>query len=258
MITRDLMEWGFEKIVFWFSVFAGIGFLLVKVFVNPTYVWLLREDNVLEWSQFIAYFISSLLAMWIAIEFARVRKRQLSLSYLVVFFGLFFIAIEEISWGQRIFGLQASAFFKDNNMQGEINIHNLKWAQRYLSLYSYIVIGAYGGFVWFLLPRKMKKKYGATLGWFVAPPSLCLYFVPVFALYLVFLLNLVANRFGFAVWDFLKVGDDTFLTWKDQEAAEFLLALGFLLFIALNAKRVSRMKANRGTSAAKASSRLVG
>lgn len=44
------------------------------------------------------------------------------LSYsLVLFFGFG----EEISWGQRIFGIQSPSFFSENNFQGEINIHNM-------------------------------------------------------------------------------------------------------------------------------------
>jgi len=37
----------------------------------------------------------------------------------------FFAAGEEISWGQRIFGIESSDFFKQNNAQQETNLHNL-------------------------------------------------------------------------------------------------------------------------------------
>jgi hypothetical protein len=36
-----------------------------------------------------------------------------------------FVGGEEISWGQRIFHVQSSAFFKTNNAQQETNLHNL-------------------------------------------------------------------------------------------------------------------------------------
>ena len=36
-----------------------------------------------------------------------------------------FGAGEEISWGQRIFGLESPEFFEENNAQGEIGLHNL-------------------------------------------------------------------------------------------------------------------------------------
>lgn len=39
--------------------------------------------------------------------------------------ALFFGAGEEISWGQRIFDIQSSDFFKENNAQQETNLHNM-------------------------------------------------------------------------------------------------------------------------------------
>ena len=37
----------------------------------------------------------------------------------------FFGAGEEISWGQRIFGIESSEYFKENNAQQETNLHNM-------------------------------------------------------------------------------------------------------------------------------------
>ena len=39
--------------------------------------------------------------------------------------GLFFGAGEEISWGQRIFHIESSKFFNENNSQKETNLHNM-------------------------------------------------------------------------------------------------------------------------------------
>lgn len=44
------------------------------------------------------------------------------LGFAVVFF---FGAGEEISWGQRIFSLESSQYFMENNAQGETNLHNM-------------------------------------------------------------------------------------------------------------------------------------
>ncbi|HEV3002107.1 MAG TPA: hypothetical protein VGW75_15300 [Solirubrobacteraceae bacterium] len=41
--------------------------------------------------------------------------------------GLFFAAGEEISWGQRIFGVDTPESVRAENAQGELNVHNL-WA----------------------------------------------------------------------------------------------------------------------------------
>jgi len=42
--------------------------------------------------------------------------------------GLVFLfgALEEISWGQRIFGIETPAYFVENNLQRETNLHNLE------------------------------------------------------------------------------------------------------------------------------------
>jgi uncharacterized integral membrane protein len=44
-------------------------------------------------------------------------------SFLALF--TFFGAGEEISWGQRIFNVESSEWFKQNNAQAETNLHNL-------------------------------------------------------------------------------------------------------------------------------------
>ena len=40
---------------------------------------------------------------------------------LIFIFG----AGEEISWGQRIFNVESSEYFLENNAQGETNLHNM-------------------------------------------------------------------------------------------------------------------------------------
>ncbi|WDF69671.1 hypothetical protein PQ465_04640 [Sphingobacterium oryzagri] len=47
-----------------------------------------------------------------------------SLMVLIALF-CFFVAGEEISWGQRIFQIESSTFFKVNNTQAETNLHNM-------------------------------------------------------------------------------------------------------------------------------------
>ncbi|HEY1008183.1 MAG TPA: hypothetical protein VGD92_13410 [Sphingobacteriaceae bacterium] len=54
-------------------------------------------------------------------------KRHWMFTAAMLFLCLFalFAAGEEISWGQRIFGVESSEFFRKNNAQGETNLHNL-------------------------------------------------------------------------------------------------------------------------------------
>jgi hypothetical protein len=61
-------------------------------------------------------------------RFMQLRGERSPLFLFVTFLlGAFclFGAGEEISWGQRIFGLETPEFFEENNAQGEIGLHNL-------------------------------------------------------------------------------------------------------------------------------------
>ena len=72
----------------------------------------------------LAYFRSSRLRYKIKGQAERTRK---NIFYLLL--SLFFLLafLEEISWGQRIFGVETPAIFAKYNHQEEINLHNLNW-----------------------------------------------------------------------------------------------------------------------------------
>ncbi len=72
----------------------------------------------------LAYFRSSRLRYKVKGQAEQTRK---NIFYLLL--SLFFLLafLEEISWGQRIFGVETPAIFAKYNHQEEINIHNLNW-----------------------------------------------------------------------------------------------------------------------------------
>jgi hypothetical protein len=84
-----------------------------------------KEDGPIEW----------LTVLGLVLAFVVCVNRVLSLkshknwafigvwSFLTVF--TLFGAGEEISWGQRIFNVESSEWFKQNNAQAETNLHNL-------------------------------------------------------------------------------------------------------------------------------------
>jgi hypothetical protein len=82
------------------------------------------EDGLIEWLTVLAL----LATMVICFRRAWLLRRQAKPLFLAmtVFFGLAFLfgAGEEISWGQRIFNIESSEFFKQYNAQGETNLHN--------------------------------------------------------------------------------------------------------------------------------------
>ena len=93
-----------------------------------------REDGFFEMLGAAAFLVASLL---FAASFVRVWKDRGSsaipvlkrLSYAAMALLLFLAAGEEISWGQRILGLETPESVQAINIQDELNIHNLEFFQ---------------------------------------------------------------------------------------------------------------------------------
>ena len=96
----------------------------------PWFYFLRKEDGILESLQFIQYLISSLFGFFI---FFRIRKKKSlnSFIWLVLSICCFFIAAEEISWGERITGISLNSI-ADLSIQGETNLHNLPFFHNYI------------------------------------------------------------------------------------------------------------------------------
>ena len=104
------------------------GFIYILPFgeniVGITWFNLLKlEDGPLEWLQFFAYFISSIFGIFI---FLRSKNKNSKDAFIWLFLSAlsFFIAAEEISWGERIIGFSIDSL-KEISIQGETNLHNL-------------------------------------------------------------------------------------------------------------------------------------
>ncbi|MCU7938800.1 MAG: hypothetical protein KZQ64_09505 [gamma proteobacterium symbiont of Bathyaustriella thionipta] len=115
-----------EKLaVAYFSVFTLIGFVWSYVDHDSFKRYYVVEDGFTEWSTVVVLLIGFFVC------FRRVwllkNQRPLSFLFMTSLLGLFFFfgAGEEISWGQRIFDIESSEFFTQNNAQGETNLHNL-------------------------------------------------------------------------------------------------------------------------------------
>lgn len=97
---------------------------IIFLFDEELYLLIVREDGVIEYltASFLLFASIKLFFLFLKIykKYSVFNFGLLSYS-LVLFFGFG----EEISWGQRIFGIQSPSFFSENNFQGEINIHNM-------------------------------------------------------------------------------------------------------------------------------------
>jgi hypothetical protein len=93
------------------------------VFSTLTLDWINQEDGLVESLQAILLILASLLSARVAIGVRGMPSRTVMHGLLAVLFFLMFG--EEISWGQRILGLETPEALRDLNVQNEINLHNM-------------------------------------------------------------------------------------------------------------------------------------
>ena len=140
--------------------------------------------------------------------------------------SLVFISIEEISYGQRLFDIDTPEFFIEHNSQHEISVHNLKFVQSVLHM-IYILVGLYGAMSWLLL-RVINLPLNHIIQFIYVEWFISSYFLSVFLLYSY--LELISRViFKISQMKVFLVGE--FMVWRDQEPAELLLSLGFLIFV---------------------------
>lgn len=120
--------------------FPGAVFIFLLAYLCISYTTLMlhqpyldmaiNEDNFFEIAGFLGLFITAVL-FFMALRRSRSPEHRASnpplkqLSYLVLALLFIFGAGEEISWGQRIFDIETPEVLQKENVQDEINIHNM-------------------------------------------------------------------------------------------------------------------------------------
>ena len=104
-----------------------MAIIAVWALLDPEYYTLVlaREDGPIEWLTVLGLVLSVMVCIY-RVATLKAQKNWVFVgvwSFLALF--AFFGAGEEISWGQRIFNIESSEWFKQNNAQAETNLHNL-------------------------------------------------------------------------------------------------------------------------------------
>lgn len=197
---------------------------------NPLYLLLVREDSVFEYLTALLYFIGFGLALVLARRLQRDGQRWPGLMFAGLAFLFLFVALEEVSYGQRIFGLATPEAMAEHNLQQEISIHNLAALEPVFFRIGPMLIGLAAAFAWLLLG--FRNRLPPPL------PDLLLYGIPPWFATGYFLLYAL-------YWAaFSLLGGHPWLIWQDQELLEFVLAGGFLALV-VNGLTLQRGQAAR-------------
>ncbi len=188
--------------------------------------WFRSEDGPLEWFQFLAYsgaFIFASIVLW------KKRKKGINktwIIWLLLALLCFFVAGEEISWGERITGIGLDSL-RAINKQGESNIHNIRFFHNILLdpsfHFSCILFGWLGWRLWPQIDAFPSKEY-----------SLYFLFVALFFFY-----------FDISYSSTIKQ------VRNDQEIFEVLMSLGLLLHCWRSAFPSTSIKKTRLTERSK-------
>ncbi|MDJ0390958.1 hypothetical protein QMO56_22835 [Roseomonas sp. E05] len=116
----------------WASLALAVGFLVVFLASPELFSALAREDQSVEWSSAVALLLGSGLLLWSSMRFLRSRggvrgfsAPLCSAGALLLAVCLFVVGMEEVSWMQRVFEIQTPTVLIEENMQKELNFHNL-------------------------------------------------------------------------------------------------------------------------------------
>lgn len=123
MVDYSLFYNAKAQLILWVLLGTAALATLFFTLLDPTgfSTFFAAEDGPIEYGTALLLFFACLALLALAFG-VRGLPRILLIIYALAFF---FAAGEEISWGQRIFGVESSEFFKQNNYQGETNLHNL-------------------------------------------------------------------------------------------------------------------------------------
>lgn len=148
-----------EKVIIFFLLFTfGLGMLIDltgRENFNQHYA---QEDGFVEYMTALGLLLISLLQFKRFFTFKNTTiwwKTGVLLTALLFFLG----AGEEISWGQRLLGVESGEFFVQNNAQQETNLHNLVVGGKKVNKIIFTQLLGLGVLVYLLLlPFLYRKK----------------------------------------------------------------------------------------------------
>jgi len=106
------------------AIVLAVGLILFNANL-PLFERYVQEDGVAEWLTVAGLLLGSLVCFKRLVTLFRKKSGWFLFVTLGLGLFLFFAAGEEISWGQRIFGLKTPEYFQQHNAQHETNLHNL-------------------------------------------------------------------------------------------------------------------------------------
>lgn len=226
IFRRDSQAWGIPRRQ---AKLLALLPLILAVAVAATvpfkefYLWLVDEDHPIEWLQFACLVAAIVFLGFLAFRLYRRGQKGMAVLYAVITVGVVFLAGEEISWGQRIFGWQTPASLEAINRQDETNLHNIRGVQEFVPA-AMLVASLYGACAP-LVAAWLGERWKSVASKRLLVPPLCL--VPPF------LLAAAYRLFRLLIWP-----EPTFVISEYGEVLELTLYFGLAAFSWFNVRHL--------------------
>ena len=115
---------------------------LLKLSVQDIYRYkrLLGEGGILEYLQALILFTSAWMSWLISKDLRkRLSMRLPSVVYAIISLIMLFVGLEEVAWGQILFGWKTPENIAAVNAQNQTTLHNLEFFQNHLDLNLFLV-----------------------------------------------------------------------------------------------------------------------
>ncbi len=209
--------------IFWMPLVGAVVLVLARL-DKELYRFLLHEDGVVEWAQFICFVVACVAGVGVARFRFRAGHPWQAALFLCLAVVMVFAAGEEISWGQRVLELQTPEYFQLNNKQDEISLHNIGSTLDVFKL-AMLLAGATGA-VAYLVNRKVHLQwYWDQADYLLIPP-----FFLASSFFFVFAYQLVRHTL---------LPTSGFTITRYGEWSEFCLAFAIAMFVGLNYWRLA-------------------
>lgn len=233
---RDSNGWGLSLrtalIIAAIPVIVMLGMIAI-IPLPDLFVWITAENSIIEWLQFVLILTSSMIFARLSLRLFQNRQTMIGVLCVLIALGMFFVAGEEIAWGQQIFGWSTPTALEEVNVQQETTLHNISSAHP-IFVYAVMLAGLYGTVMPLLRTFGWKKGQRSVLSSLLVPP-LCL--VPAFFM-----------PFGYR-FSRLALGVDAhfpkfiFHITKFSEVTELCLYFGVIVFAWLNLRQLQQTAA---------------
>ncbi len=181
----------YKRIIFYGAPVALLLAIIANIFPFDQFLHWSQEDEIIEQFQNAVLFLSLILCFRLSMFFRKKKDRTSNIFFVFIFIGLFVLFAEEVSWGQRIIGIETPEVFMEKNIQHEVSIHNLYLFDRHIDI-AYLLVSFLGSIGW--AAKKRSKFIRRHVVSYIIPMKFCTSYFIIPLLFYTF--NAIDLRFG--------------------------------------------------------------